>query len=358
MIQTRLGQDGPLVSAIGQGTWGLGGRFIADTGDDDRHVDTIRMGLDLGLTFIDTAEAYGAGHTERLVGRAVRGRRSEAFLATKVSPENLRPEDVICAAERSLERLATDCIDLYQIHWPNPSIPIEETLGAMGRLVEQGKVRFVGLSNFGCRSLAEARSHGGCPVTALQTEYNLFDRTIESHLLPYCRRTGIAVIAYSPLDQGKSLKGAGSAKVLADIGDKHGRTAPQVILNWLAAIQGVLPIPKASDPLHLRQNATALDFSLDEEDLAAIDNAFTPEPWAIPACRIRVDKKGLESFVPGPDELARDIAAGEAIKPIRVVPSVEDPHEFDLVEGKLRYWAWVQAFGVEEPVPALIRQPV
>lgn len=356
MIRTRLGNDGPFVSAIGLGTWGLGGRFTADARHDDLCVDAIRMGLDLGLTLIDTAEAYGAGHTERLVGRAIRGRRSDVCVATKVSPENLRPEDVVRAAEGSLGRLGIDCIDLYQVHWPNSSVPIEATLEAMDRLIEQGKIRFIGLSNFGCRGLAKALSCAGHPVVALQTEYNLFDRTIENDLLPFCRKAGIGLIAYSPLDQGHSPTKGRAAETLAGIAEKHGRTVVQVILNWLARVQGVVPIPKAGNPVHLRENAAALDFALDEEDVAAVDLACAPRPAAIPAWRVRADTKGLENFVPGPDDLARDIVAGEAIKPIRVVPAPDDPSRFDLVEGKLRYWAWVKAMGAERAVPALVRQ--
>lgn len=357
MIRTRLGKDGPFVSAIGLGTWGLGGRFAADARHDDLCVDAIKMGLDLGLTFIDTAEAYGAGHTEHLVGRAIRGRRSDVCIATKVSPEHLRPEDVVRAAEGSLRRLDIDCIDLYQIHWPNSSVPIEATLGTMDRLVEQGKIRFIGLSNFGCRGLAKALSCAGHPVVALQTEYNLFDRTIENDLLPFCRKAGVGLIAYSPLDQGHSPTRGMGAETLVGIADKHGRTVAQVILNWLARVQGVVPIPKAGNPAHLRENAAALNFTLDEEDVGAVDRAFAPRPAAIPAWRIRADTKGLQNFVPGPDELARDIVAGEAIKPIRVVPAPDDPSRFDLVEGKLRYWAWVKAMGAERAVPALVRQP-
>jgi diketogulonate reductase-like aldo/keto reductase len=357
MNQIRLGKDGPLASAIGQGTWGLGGRFSADTSEDACAIGAIRMGLDLGLTFIDTAEAYGAGHTETLVGQAVRGRRSQAFIATKVSPENLHAGDVMQAAERSLRRLATDWIDLYQIHWPNPSVPIEETLAVLERLVEQGKVRFVGLSNFSGRALDEALARAVRRPVAVQVEYNLFDRTVERDLLPQCRRQGLTLIAYSPLDQGKSFRRHRSNDVLTDIAAKHGMTVAQVILNWLAIVQGALPIPKASNPIHIRQNATALSFSLEKTDVAEIDRAFTPDPVAIPAERIRADKNGLDRFVPGPEELAQQIMAGETIKPVRVIASVQDPSQFDLVEGKLRYWAWVQAFGAENPVPALIRQP-
>ncbi|MBN1359576.1 MAG: aldo/keto reductase [Sedimentisphaerales bacterium] len=357
MNQIRLGKDGPFVSAIGQGTWGLGGRFTAETSEDASAIEAIRMGLDLGLTFIDTAEAYGAGHTETLVGQAVRGRRSEAFIATKVSPENLRAYDVAQAAEGSLKRLKTDYIDLYQIHWPNPSIPVEETLTALERLVEQGKVRFIGLSNFSCRGLDDAFTCAVRAPVALQVEYNLFDRTVERDLLPSCRRNGVTLIAYSPLDQGKSLRRREPDDVLTAIAEKHGRTAAQVILNWLALVQGVLPIPKAGNTAHLKENAAALTFSLDETDLAAIDGAFTPEPQAIPAAQIHADRNGLDCFVPGPAELARQIVGGETIKPVRVVASAEDPSRFDLVEGKLRYWAWIEAFGAENPVPALIRQP-
>jgi diketogulonate reductase-like aldo/keto reductase len=335
----------------------LGGRFRADTSDDAAAIDAIRVGFDLGMTFIDTAEAYGAGHAETLVGQALEGRRSEAFIASKVSPENLHAQDVAKAAERSLKRLRTDHIDLYQIHWPNPTVPVEETMAALDQLVEQGKVRFIGLSNFSCRDSDEVLSYAGEAPVSQQVEYNLFDRTIEQTLLPYCREHGMTVIAYCPLDRGHSVQPGSSNDVLAGIAAKHGVTLAQVILNWLAAVQNVLPIPKAVNPTHLEENAKALDFSLDQADLAAIDNAFSNEPQAIPAENIRSDENGLDRFIPSPEELARHIAAGEPIKPIRVVPSYQEPGQFDLVEGKLRFWAWVKAFGKDKSVPALIRQP-
>ncbi|MBF0235476.1 MAG: aldo/keto reductase [Desulfamplus sp.] len=355
MIQRPLGKNGPLVSAIGQGTWGIGGYFSTDKSDDISAIDMIKLGLDIGLTFIDTAEAYGGGHAEKLVGKAIRGRRSEAFIATKVSPEHLRSKDVICAAETSLHRLNTDYIDLYQIHWPNPSIPIEETLESMEKLVEQGKVRFIGLSNFNCRGLNAVLSCSSRPPIALQVEYNLFDRTIERNLLPSCKKNGMALIAYSPLDQGKLIDKAKSNKALMNIAEKHNRTVAQVILNWLVMVKGVFPIPKAINPVHLKQNALALDFSLDSADQRLIDTTFVSDPVSIPANKVQVDNKGLERFIPTADDLTKDIACGETIKPIRVVASQQNPNQFDLVEGKLRYWAWVKAFGIEKDILALIR---
>lgn len=357
MKQIKLGKNGPLVSAIGQGTWAMGGRFTVDTSEDAAMIAAIRKGLDLGMTFIDTAEVYAAGHAETLVGQALEGRRSEAFIASKVSPENLHAEGVAKAAEGSLKRLRTDYIDLYQIHWPNPTIPIDETMASLDRLVEQGKVRFVGLSNFSRKGTDEVLSCAGNTPVSNQVEYNLFDRTIEHDLLPYCREHGMALIAYCPFDRGNSVQPGSSNDVLAGIAAKHGATTAQVILNWLAAVQNVLPIPKAGNPAHLEQNAKALEFSLDQADLAAIDNAFGNEPQAIPAEKIRSNEDGLDRFIPSPEELARDIAAGETIKPIRVILSAQEPGQFDLVEGKLRYWAWVKVFGNDKPVPALIRQP-
>lgn len=350
-----LGTYGPLVSSLGLGTWGYGGFFESDHSRDNFFIDLIRLAVDLGITFIDTAEAYGDGHCEEIVGRAVRGIRNRIFIATKVSPEHLACMDIIKAAEKSLVRLGVDWIDIYQIHWPNPLIPIDETIEAMNRLVDQGKIRYIGVSNFSPAKLVLASDLASSAVVSVQTEYNLFDRSAESNLLPLCMERGIALIAYSPLDQGKSLSTHKEYDLLLDIAAEHGRTVSQIILNWIVSHGPVIPIPRTMKPEHLRMNAEALDFELSDDEIALVSKAFPCNPIYIPVEQIMVDDKGLSNFTPGPAELAIDILAGDPLKPIRVTPSETEFGKYNLVEGKLRYWAWVHAHGNRLPVPALVR---
>ena len=350
-----LGAGGPLVSSLGLGTWGYGGFFESDHSRDNFFIDLIRSAVDLGITFIDTAEAYGEGHCEEIIGRAIRGIRDNIFIATKVSPEHLSGRDVVRAAENSLIRLGVDWIDLYQIHWPNPLISLEQTIESMNRLIEQGKIRYIGVSNFSPAKLVHAAELSSIPVLSVQTEYNLFDRSAETTLLPLCEKQGIALIAYSPLDQGRSLSTHQQCNLLRDIADGHGRTVSQVILNWIASHGPVIPIPRTMKSEHLHKNAESLDFKLSDEEISLISKAFPFSPLFIPVEQIIVDDKGLHNFTPGPAELAMDIRAGDPLKPIRVTPSETEFGKYTLIEGKLRYWAWVHAHSGRLPVPALVR---
>jgi diketogulonate reductase-like aldo/keto reductase len=279
-MDTRpLGRGGPAVAVIGQGTWQVPTAGAAA----ERTVAALRLGLDLGLTHVDTAEMYGDGAVETLIARALRGRRAEAFLATKVLPQHASRDGTIAACEQSLRRLRTDHVDLYMIHWPGRH-PIDETMGAMERLVEQGKVRHVGVSNFDVDELAAAqRALGRVRLAANQVLYHLGDRGIEHGLLPYCAREGIAVVAYSPFGSGRfpAPRSAGG-KVLAAIAARHGRTPHQVALRFLTRDPAVVAIPRATDPAHVRENAAVVELTLDAEDVAAIDRAFLRPPRGQP----------------------------------------------------------------------------
>jgi len=357
MKYKQLGKTGIQVSAIGQGTMGIGGAFTEDSTRDDFYIDILKIGIEYGMTFIDTAEAYGAGHSEELVGQAVKNCRKDVFIATKVSPEYLAYDSVLKSAEGSLRRLQTDYIDLYQIHWPNPTIPIEETLRAMEQLVEDGKVRYVGVSNFSLKELKVANeAFTNNRIVSLQTEYNLFDRTIEEYLLPYCEQENISVIAYSPLDKG-GMCGKEKLGVLQEIARRYNKTPAQIALKWLVSKPLVIAIPKAARINHIRDNASSTDFELAEEDIELISRTFTQSPVRIPTDRIKVDRHGLEKFVPSPNDLAKSIRDGVTLKPIRVVKSknTSGQYDYELVEGKVRYWAWFFAHNGEVPIWALVR---
>jgi diketogulonate reductase-like aldo/keto reductase len=260
--------DGEKVPVLGQGTWFMG----EDPARRPEEVKALRHGLDLGLSLIDTAEMYGEGGAEEVVGEAVAGRRDEVFLVSKVYPHNASREGTIAACERSLRRLGTDRIDLYLLHWRG-AYPLAETVEAFERLRRGGKIRHWGVSNLDTDELEELLSvPGGAGCATDQVLYNLSRRGIEWDLLPWCRERGIPVMAYSPIEQGR-LPTRG---VLTELGQRHGASPFQVALAWVLAQPGVIAIPKASRLEHVAANARALELELTPEDLAAIDRCFPP----------------------------------------------------------------------------------
>ena len=360
---------------IGQGCMGIGGDLAIDRLHDRMYVDSLKLGFDLGMTFIDTAEVYGSGNSEVIVGKAVCGIRDSIYISTKASPENLSFNNLIQACERSLKRLATDYVDLYQIHWPNPVISIEETMRAMTRLREQGKIRFIGVSNFSLQQIRNAMEiFGKEEFISVQSEYNLFDRSIEHGILPFCEDNDLLAIAYSPLDQGYIAQGNSRIETLESIAQKYGKTRSQIVLNWLVSHPNVIAIPKAVKPKHIRQNATAADFEMDQADIQIIDRTFQCKPIYVPTEKIKVvvDGQGNRKvyqtigdalknslgFTPSPSALAKEMRkTDDAIKPVRVRKSSDQTgrYDYDLLEGRIRYWAWDIAYNGERPIPVLVR---
>jgi diketogulonate reductase-like aldo/keto reductase len=244
---------------------------------DDRAgaIAALRRGLDLGMTHVDTAELYGGGAVEELVGEALAGRRDEVFLASKVLPENASRRGTVAACERSLARLRTDRLDLYLLHWPGRH-PLRDTLAAFEELVRAGKVLAWGLSNFDERELAAAVAIAGeGRVACDQLLYHLEERSIEHAAIPYCEEHGIAVVAYSPLGSGRfpSERSRGG-RVLSEIAAAHGATPRQVALAFLLLRPSLFAIPKASRPEHVEENAAAADLVLSEDEARRIDEAF------------------------------------------------------------------------------------
>ena len=267
MISRPFGATGIDVAVIGQGTWHMGER-AADLSDE---VAALQLGLDLGLTHIDTAEMYADGGAERVVARAIAGRRSSVFLATKVLPSNASYAGTIKACEASLERLRTDYLDLYLLHWWSDRHPVAETMRAMRDLIRRGLVRHVGVSNFDVEQMkAAATALGDVPLACNQVLYHLRDRSIEKELVPWCERKNVAVVGYTPLARGGFLRGA-----VGNVAKRHGATPRQVALNFLTRRKSLFTIPKASRPEHVRENADALEFTLTRADLAAIDAEFS-----------------------------------------------------------------------------------
>jgi diketogulonate reductase-like aldo/keto reductase len=259
----------------------MGGRESPDYRDDERLIEAIRYAVELGMNHIDTAEMYAAGHAEELVGEAVKQfSRDEVFIATKVWPSNLRYEDVIHSCRRSLERLQLKYVDLYMVHWPNPRIPLQETMKAMEKLVKDGLIRYIGVSNFDVELLEEAMNAlKREEIVANQVEYSLEAREVERELIPFCERNGITVTAYTPLGKGRIPAEASSntprGKILAEMAQRYGKTPVQIALNWVIWRPNVITIPKAARKEHLEENAGAAGWRLTEEDYKRLSAAYT-----------------------------------------------------------------------------------
>jgi len=259
---------------LGQGTWRMGEGLESPR----READALRLGFDLGMTLVDTAEMYANGGAERVVAEAIEGRREEIFVVTKVLPQNASRAGTIRAAEESLRRLRTGWIDLYLLHWPGPH-PLAETLEAFERLREAGKIRSYGLSNFDLSEMEEAeRMPAGNRIVADQVLYNLGRRGIERRLLGWCRERGIVVMAYSPFEQ----KRLSHRRALRTVAARHGATPYQIALAWTIRHDSVVAIAKASDPQHVRENAAAARIVLHPEDLEELDRAYPVPKGDVP----------------------------------------------------------------------------
>ena len=267
--------EGARIPVLGLGTWGVGGRQTADPYRDDEEVEALRLGIDLGVTHIDTAEYYAAGHCEEIVGRAIEPYdRGDLFITTKVWRNHLHYDDLVASMKASLERLALDYVDLYLIHWPNPDVPLQETMRALEHCADEGYTRYIGVSNFPVPLLAEAQTHlRDRRLIANQVEYSLKNQEPRTELLTYCQKHDIALIAYTPLAKGRLAREG--YKLLDKLAEKYGKSRAQVALNWLIGQDNVLTIPKASNTLHIRDNVGALGWRLSEQDFNRLMDAFS-----------------------------------------------------------------------------------
>jgi diketogulonate reductase-like aldo/keto reductase len=260
--------SGEAVPQLGQGTWAMG----ESSRKRKEEVAALRLGLDLGMTLIDTAEMYANGIAEEVVAEAIEGRREEVFLVTKVLPENSTSAGTIAACERSLKRLRTDRIDLYLLHWRG-RIGLEETLAGFAALIEAGAIRTWGVSNFDIGDMEELLAlPGGDACATNQVLYNLRRRGIEYGLLPWCRGRGVPIMAYSPIEQGRLLR----ERTLTSVAVRHRATPAEIALAWALRQTDMMVIPKAANEEHVRENHAALDIALTDADLAELDHAFPP----------------------------------------------------------------------------------
>ncbi len=313
MQMRELGQTGAKVSAIGLGCWGMSGAYGA--ADQEEAEATLHHALDLGINFLDTADVYGEGHNERLLGRVLKSRRDQFVLATKTgfvkadAPDgtatiavDASPQRIRSACDASLQRLQTDVIDLYYLHRVDPRVPIEESVGAVAELIKAGKVRYLGL----CEAAASTirRAHAVVQVTAVQSEYSLWTRDVEAEVLPLCEQLSISLVPFSPLGRGfltgqvvaaaqisaddwratnprftqeNIARNAQLLKPLNDIAHRHGGTPAQVALTWLLAQSPqIIPIPGTKRRRHLEENLAALKITLTDEELLQLQTEFQP----------------------------------------------------------------------------------
>ena len=318
MKYVELGKNKEKISAIGLGTWQFGSPGWGYGREFDRStaIKLINLALDMGVNLFDTAEMYGRGLSETILGEAIKGRRDETFIATKVSPHHLRYRSLKRSAERSLNRLGIKTIDLYQIHWPNTLISLKVTIKALDELVDEGKIRYVGVSNFSKGFLNKARALSKHEIVSNQLNYSLAKLDVEKNLLPYAKEAGVKIIAFSPLGQGvltgkytpeKGLtyKGVRAINILfspqnleklqplinkmKEIGENYGKTPAQIALNYLISDDSVITIPGAKNEEQLKSNIQAADFNMKQteiDELKEIAGKFHPQrmrslPWIL-----------------------------------------------------------------------------
>lgn len=255
------------VPKIGFGTWSIGGGMSPDRSKDARSLTALRSALELGYRHFDTAEMYASGHSEELLGQAARESgisHEELFITSKVSASHLRYDDVLQSCENSLRRLGMDHLDLYLIHWPSGSIPLEETFKALNQLVREGRVRHIGVSNFDVKLMEQARAESEAPIFTDQVPYSLEDRSyIRNGVLDYCQENDILLTAYSPIDEGR-LPVSSTVQAIADA---HAATPYQIALAWLVSQARVITIPMSFNPEHIAENFAAVEIELTDDEI-------------------------------------------------------------------------------------------
>lgn len=261
-------KDGSPIPVLGLGTWMIGGDTRPDYSQDREMVQLIATAIEMGYTHIDTAEYYGGGHTEELIGQAIQGMdRASLFITSKVWPEHFKRDQLHRSLDRSLKSLGTDYVDLYLLHWPSDRVPLAETMQAMNEALADGRIRRMGVSNFDVALMQQAQSLAHAPLVTNQVSYSLLNREpAHDGVLAHCRAAGMLLTAYSPLRGGVIHQPA-----IQEIAQKHDCTPAQVALQWLLRQPGVITIPKSANPSRLQENLDALDLQLSEEDVARLE---------------------------------------------------------------------------------------
>lgn len=354
---------------------GFGAGFSVEEYKNQREiVNILKLAVSLGINLIDTAENYGNGLSEKLIGRAIRKQRKKLILATKFSPENSSYKGILKSCEGSLKRLNTDYIDIYQFHWSNPNTPFEESIKALEKLKKDGKIKNFGVGNFTKKELDEIlKLTDPKNIVSLQTEFNLHEQYIKnSKLLNKCIKNNISIICYSPLDQGRvEFMNKAQINLIDKLTKKYNKSISQIILNWESNNTSLIPIPKTLNSRHLIENSQSPEFKMDSNEYLEIDKTFSPKINYIKTSDIIISQKGergksgyqtlkeaLENkdfLVPTPKDLADNIGEVSSFKPVRLVPANAKSTKYFLINGRVRYWAWVIKFGNKKPIPCYIR---
>jgi len=276
-MQHKMLFDNTKISLLGLGTWGFGGTVEKETNHDIECINVIKYAIKQGINYIDTGEFYANGHTEELIGRAIKEfDRKDIFLSVRAGVENLSYDDLINSAEKSLKKLDTDYIDLYMPQKSNPNIPLKETIKTLNYLVDQHLIKYIGVSNFSVEKFNEAQLYSNYKIVANQVEYSLLIRNnshlnsnVESEVIPFCQKNNILVIAWRPLAAGRLFNQ--SFQTLDSLAKKYEKTKAQIALNWLIS-KNIIAIPKASNISHIKENLGALGWNLEDEDIKRLDN--------------------------------------------------------------------------------------
>jgi diketogulonate reductase-like aldo/keto reductase len=274
-IPTKKLKNGFEIPVFGLGTWMMGGAKVRDeNNNDESDIQAIKNAIESGMTLIDTAENYAAGWAEKIVGKAIKGyKRDTLFITSKVGNHHLRYDDVISAAKASLERLETDYLDLYLVHSPNDAVPLAETMSAMDKLVAEGLVKNIGVSNFKTSRLMEAQKLSQNKIVTNQVYYNLIQREPEEEgLLNYCQENDVILTAYRPVEKGMLLNEI--PPILQEVAEKYHKTPAQVALNWLASQKNVITLTKMRDIEHLKENIHAVDWTMDASDIEKLRASY------------------------------------------------------------------------------------
>ena len=358
------------VARIGFGL-GLGGYFQRRL-DASQFEESLKFSIELGNNHIDSAQNYGDGQSEEIIGSVAREMRAPLLVATKIGPADFSDGKVIPAIENSLRRLNMESIPLLYLHWPNPTIALDTTLSQIQTAYEQGKIQGLGLSNFSIPDIKRTRDYlSGEIFRAIQLEYNLFDRTPELDFFPLASSLRLSVVAYSPLDQGKVLGSQLRRRRIDKLARSQGITAGQLALSWLLVKSHCFLIPSTRNKGRVRENYGALDIELSDDVFHEVEEITKPEVVRIlpqdiqvatdPSSRrdvyldVKSARENLAGYTPSPEDVALALGRGEKVKPIRVLSQPRATPPYVLVEGRVRFWAHVIAFGFSTPIEALVR---
>lgn len=364
-------KNGKKLPRIGLGTMGYGGFFSSDNSENKKFLNLLSVAYELGLRVIDTAEIYGAGLAEEIIGALPTSTNEDLFIMTKFSAENSEPKKIEKALDRSLKRLKREYVDVYQPHWPSTDVDTETIAITLSKLVEKGKVKHIGLSNFSACEYKKANAIlGDKRVDFIQAEYGLLERTVEYELLPEIIKNHSILVGYSPFSNGNffSEKDRNHHNLIA-MSEKYSATIPQIALAWLLRSGSVISIPKARSEKKIVENFNAINLRVSVSDLEQLSKIFEMQIEMIDMELIDIEAEGdrriyfsLEdaiknplNLVPGPVEVADEIKMNNGVlaKPIKVKRNRE-LGRYTLVEGRVKFWGWMILYGIESKIPAVV----